>query len=145
MKKPLIIGQAPARGNDGKKPFAGASGARLAILSGVGTSGDDLPEHFTLANLIQKYPGRQGKGDGFDEVIAGRAAMKILSDLIRRNEKRWVLLMGRNVAQCFGQRNRPYLEKFWLTSTNPCLVFPHPSGINRWWNDSANTAAAAAM
>jgi uracil-DNA glycosylase len=144
MKRPMIVGQAPAKGNDGKPPFAGKSGARLARLAGVGDSGDALPHHFKLVNLIEKYPGRGGdKGDLFDREEAGAKAMEVLSDLIRGKQRRWVLLMGRNVARCFGQSDREYLVAFGLTPWAQGLVFPHPSGINRWWNSTADEERAA--
>lgn len=148
MKRPLIIGQAPARGNDGKPPFAGSSGARLAVLSGVGDSGDDLTSHFKLQNLLPYYAGKSGaKGDNFDFIKGRDRALEILADLQKRegDKGRWVLLMGKNVARCFGQRQTPYLVKFHLTKNCPAFVFPHPSGINQWWNTPANVAQAAAV
>jgi hypothetical protein len=53
--------------------------------------------------------------------------------------------MGRNVARSFGQRHTPYLVKFHLVHHCPAFVFPHPSGINRWWNDPHNVSQAASI
>jgi uracil-DNA glycosylase len=140
--KPIIIGQAPARGNEGKPPFAGRSGARLAQLSGVGSSGDILPQHFELYNLIEYYPGKKGKGDEFD-LAEGMAAAKLLkTELFKRYSRTPILLMGRKVRRCMGVNgNWDYLSWFDFGPHIAC-VFPHPSGVNRWWNDPKNTEAA---
>jgi uracil-DNA glycosylase len=139
--KPLIIGQAPARGNDGLLPFAGQSGARLATLAGVGTSGDDLPPHFDLANLLDKWPGKQGKGDAFDMDAAREAAADLTLKLQTAEEPRFVLLMGRKVERAFGWSGLTYLDdNVW--HGNDVILFPHPSGVNLWWNELDNRTAA---
>lgn len=141
--KPLIIGQAPARGNEGKLPFAGASGRRLAQLAGVGDDGDVLRHHFELVNLLREYPGKRGKGDDFDRFKAKDAA----SDLVRvlhYTSPRYILLMGHNVARAFGFRNWNYLENHKIVR-HVWMVFPHPSGINRWWNEPHNEQRAGRM
>ena len=143
--KPLIIGQAPARGNDDKLPFAGASGARLASLAGVGESGDDLPEHFELRNLISKYPGKtgSGKGDAFD-LAAAKLQAGVIMEEIYGSDRRWVLLMGKSVARAFGMGNREYLKPY-AWSMHLFVIFPHPSGVNRWWNNPYNVEQAAGV
>lgn len=144
MIRPLIIGQAPARGNDGLLPFAGRSGARLAYLAGVGTSGDDLPAHFVLTNLLDRYPGKQGsKGDRFDKALGKERAEEIMRVLENPDRySRWVIFMGKTVARAFGFRHHPYLVS-WSWNQHSFIIFPHPSGINRWWNDPANEAQAS--
>lgn len=146
MSLPLIIGQAPARGNDGKPPFSGQSGARLARLAGVGESGDDLPAHFELINLNKKWPGKRvvGKGDQFDMDEAKKRAEKIKLDLEDDSHGRFVLLMGRKVERAMGWRRMNYLEiNTW--GSHAVILFPHPSGVSRWWNDKENVMAARAI
>jgi uracil-DNA glycosylase len=142
VNRPLIIGQAPARGNDDKLPFAGQSGSRLAQAAGVGWTGDSLPAHFELRNLVAKYPGKAGtgKGDRFD-LAAARLQASLMLDEIEQMESRWVLFMGKSVAQAFGIRGKLYLEP-WPWKQHEFVVFPHPSGINRWWNDADNEEEA---
>jgi uracil-DNA glycosylase len=139
--KPLIIGQAPARGNDDKPPFSGQSGARLARLAGVGVSGDVLPEHFDLINLIEAYPGKKGRGDYFDMATAREAAM-LIRDRLRQDPPRLVLLMGRKVKRAMGVNGDvEYLEWFNLEESL-AACFPHPSGLNHWWNEPGNVGLA---
>lgn len=140
---PLIIGQAPARGNDGKLPFAGSSGAKLARMAGVGESGDDLPAHFDMVNLMSLYPGKKSnskKGDDFDLAEAKQIADLLLVTL-QNDPPRWVLLMGRNVAAAFGEPDRAYFDP-WRVQAHRFVVFPHPSGVNRWYNSPTNTDRA---
>lgn len=144
MNRPLIIGQAPARGNDGKLPFAGQSGARLAQLAGVGNSGDDLPRHFDLLNLIEKWPGKSGKGDHFDMDAARAKAGEIARELQTAKESRYVLLMGRKVQTAFGWAGMNYLQEYqW--HDHIVVVFPHPSGVNLWWNDQVHRTEARVL
>lgn len=143
---PLIIGQAPARGNDGKPPFAGASGARLAKLAGVGETGDALPEHFDLVNLNDKWQGKNksGKGDAFNMEQARINAKRIKWRLEHEIDEAFVLLMGRKVERAFGWAGLNYLDtNIWLG--HYVILFPHPSSINPWWNDEENVVAARAI
>jgi hypothetical protein len=55
----------------------------------------------------------------------------------------FVLLAGHRVAAAFGVREG-YLREFVLQGV-PAAVVPHPSGVNRWWNDPANVARASAF
>jgi uracil-DNA glycosylase len=143
---PLIIGQAPARGNDGLRPFAGQSGARLARLAGVGESGDDLPRHFGLVNLLSHWPGKSSKkGDKFDMAQAKINAEDILLGLSNRKPS-YLLLMGRKVQTAFDLKGLEYLHRYRIHRQGfdrHCIVpFPHPSGINTWWNDPENVVLA---
>jgi hypothetical protein len=136
-----MIGQAP-----GRTPgpvLGGRAGRRLAELAGI----DDLSEFFELRNLLDRFPGKAGKGDAFPIVEARAAALRLMPEL---NERR-VILLGRNVASAFPHesvRTAPYL--FWIRtgdewSTTTWLVLPHPSGVNLWWNDPRHVADASAL
>jgi uracil-DNA glycosylase len=147
QQRPLIIGQAPARGNDGLRPFAGKSGARLAQLAGLGDTGDVLWPNFDLLNLMKQWPGKNGtKGDDFDMGEARAAVEDILIGLAVRPPS-YILLMGRKVETAFRIKKLPYLERYALKrkplDRHRVIVFPHPSGINHWWNDAENAARAA--
>jgi uracil-DNA glycosylase len=144
--KPIIIGQTPARGRDDAPAFTSASGARLAKLAGVGTTGDDLQKYFETMNLVSRYGGKakSGKGDKFDLAAAKVEAAEFLEWLKRQDCDRTILLMGRGVAKAFGFGKRQYLEP-WVWTHHVFVVFPHPSGVNRWWNDPWNVHAAERM
>lgn len=143
MSLPLIIGQAPARGSTLRDehgvlvPFQGMSGRRLRSLAGV----DDLTEHFVLWNMFENPADtRPQKGDGFDMATARNIAKGMMLD-IQRMHPPVILLMGRNVEQAFGFRRQPWLKpRRWKGLLFIC--FPHPSGINTWWNDRNNREAA---
>jgi len=129
-----IVGQAPGR--RGGPPLRGPCGARLARLAGL-SGVDELARRHELANLLPRFPGKRGKGDAFPPAEARRAAHGV------RPKHRDVLLLGRHVARAFGV-DRPFFE-WWDLGRWRVAVVPHPSGVSRWWNDSANRARAAAF
>lgn len=124
----LLVGEAPNALGRGRLRNTTYSGRRLAAL-GAG----DVPR----TNVIQRFPGRSGKGASFprDEAVAG------LRRLERRTPKRvaWVF-MGKRVAAAYGWRGE-YFEWGELNGRR-IATFPHPSGINMWWNDPANVELA---
>lgn len=146
MNRPLIIGQAPARGSTRRDeagvliPFQGSSGRRLRALAGV----DNLEEHFVLWNMFEDPADtRTEKGDGFDMTLARIIAKDMIRDIHRINAP-VVLLMGRNVEQAFGFRRGEWLKaRRWKGLL--FIVFPHPSGINTFWNDRRNKEAAGRL
>jgi uracil-DNA glycosylase len=103
MKKILFVGQAPSRDTEGGPPFSGRSGRRLASLCGLAHS--DLPKMFDLANLLDRWPGKAGKGDAFplEEARAGAARLDL-------SGRPLVVLVGRNVARAFGAGGAAYFE-----------------------------------
>lgn len=140
--KPLIIGQAPARGNDDKPAFHGKSGARLAQLAGVGTTGEDLLYHFDTVNLLPRWPGKVGKGDVFDMKVAKLYAGELIH-VLKQEQPRIILLMGRKVRKAMGINGHwEYLELIEAWG-HKVYIFPHPSGVNRWWNDPLNYIRAS--
>lgn len=54
-----------------------------------------------------------------------------------------LILLGRRVAGAFGVE-ADYLA---VVRDHPCVFYllPHPSGLNRWWNDERNCDAARAF
>lgn len=98
---------------------------------------------FRRARLFSKYPGPApgGQGDAFPMKEARRRA-RVLQDRLLSEADR-VVFVGRAVSTAFGFSS-PYLcwEKW---QGRRAAVIPHPSGVNRWWNDADNTAAARAF
>lgn len=138
----LLLGQAPSR-TSGHMPLDGRSGQRLADLSGL----DDVADVFAVGNLLAFYPGRKrGEGDAFPLDLARRNALAMMETLL---EFHAIVLLGRNVARVFGAEKRPYFEwdsglrlQGWCLPT-PTAVFPHPSGVSRFWNESENVENAS--
>jgi hypothetical protein len=98
--------------------------------------------NFDLLNLMAKWPGKSGsKGDDFDMGEARRSVDDILIGLGYRPPS-YILIMGRKVEQAFRIKKLPYLERYAL-KTEPLnrhrvIIFPHPSGINQFWNNREN-------
>lgn len=135
--KPLLVGQAPGQHIvDPDTALGGRSGARLASLCGL--SIEDFLERFERVNLVDYFPGKAGKGDAFPLDIGMRKADEIMAD--PANSGRHIVVMGGAAMMLF-------------RLTGPSLTFaphagalyawcPHPSGVNRWWNDSDNKIRA---
>lgn len=139
--RPLMIGQAPARLGDPDKPCTGPSFRRMARICGATTPAGELRflAQFERTNLLAEFPGSGDgdRGDAFPRRLAERAALQMES----RVRDRLVLLMGRNVAWAFGRKleGAEYFRWEYRLELNATFaVVPHPSGINRWWNDEGN-------
>lgn len=136
--RPLIIGEAPARTGDPRKPLLGRCGNRLARLSGLDLQ--DYARRFARANVLEQWPGKLDKGDAFD-LPAARARAAILRRRFRGG--RLVVLLGHRTALAFGLRSA-YLQRHRVSCAN-VVVLPHPSGINRWWNEPENVRRASSF
>lgn len=129
---------------------------RCAALAVTGTIGYKLgalidPTHlnpvriilpYGRRNLNARWNGKKGKGDVFD-----RAEGRTTADQLRYAPFTHYILLGAEVARAFGVHNNEWLSvipEFGapLGDGNQFLIFPHPSGINTWWNDRENTARA---
>jgi uracil-DNA glycosylase len=147
--KPLFIGEAPSRTSDPKVAFSGRSGQRLANIAGL--SHDEFLRRVDTVNLLGYWPGKRGKGDDLDPFQAAVAATNVLFE--RCVGRKLVFLVGRRVADAFGFRDYDLLSGYIAPSKNifgvrpsmngpTWVVLPHPSGVNRWWNDPANVRKA---
>ena len=134
--RPLIIGEAPARTGDPRRPLLGRTGSRLAALCGLALQ--DYARTFARVNVLERWPGKAGKGDAFDLPEARQRAA-----LLRRRfvGGRLVVLLGRRTARAFGL-DSAYLLPLRLSCAT-VVVLPHPSGINRWWNEPENVRRAS--
>lgn len=139
--KPLIIGQAPGPRSDPDVPLSGRCGERLAALCGIGH--DQFLERFCRVNLIKRFPGKQSKGDAFPIEEARKGAIGLLMTGVFATTK--IVLLGDAVARTFGYASFEYkFHKFYPCRVSPhgIAFCPHPSGVNRWWNDAGNFEAA---
>ena len=129
-----LVGQAPSRRGDPRKPLAGPNGQKIARLAGM--SYDELIA-CRRKHLNTHHSGKRSKGDAFDRANGYVNAGDILLDW--RVER--IVLLGKNVAHCFGFRDVPFLAEIHIYGRR-FLIFPHPSGINRWWNERRNERRA---
>jgi len=122
-RKVIIVGLAPGKSSDEALHPRGMTGKRLADLCGL--SDDEYLDRFTLMNLHPKAD------SGRDQ----EAAKNILPVLRGRR----VVCLGRRVSDSLGT------EMFkWGVSRGGFVgsSMPHPSGLNRWWNNPRNVTRA---
>lgn len=127
--KPLIIGEAPGKNGDASKPIGGRVGARLAACCGL--TMEEFLEAFDRVNLLDEQPQDAPKGMQFNVRLAGKKAKQIEASFAVGQV---VLLLGKRVGAAFGLKRVPYFETLALNHAKVTIV-PHPSGVNRVWND----------
>lgn len=136
--KPLIVGEAPSKKEFTERPIEGRVGARLAACCGLPL--DAFLTHFDRVNLLHVRQDTREKGFEFDAAAAAQVAHAMANTFDSRfelYEGRTVLLLGKRVATAFGAHDR-YFELQHVGTKANVYVLPHPSGVNRWWNDEAN-------
>jgi uracil-DNA glycosylase len=135
--RPLLIGEAPGRSTPPGWPafFGRDRSARVLWQLGFRVSrAADRPGNVDAMNLIDFYPGAKWPTEH-----ARTCAHGLMHSLQARSR---VVLVGRQVARAFGAlESWDWFEWFWLHAdheerTGPRFaIMPHPSGLNRWWND----------
>lgn len=128
--KLLLVGEAPAKSGP-PTPLEGASARLLAGL--VGIEVDQLLEQTERMNLLNYWPGSDGKGGSAFPIAAGRAGFYAM---LHRFGGRRVIFMGR-AADAALPDHQPYFQ--WELQQHGATKFtaarfPHPSGLNRLWN-----------
>ncbi len=132
----VLIGEAPSRTSDPAHPLSGRGFAdKIARLLGVRVS--TYLRAFERLNVLDAWPGKTGaKGTAFPAETAREAAAAMSTALPGRR----VVFAGKRTALAFG-----FVEDYlrWGRCKNfRAAILPHPSGINRWWNDPRNRARA---
>lgn len=136
--RPLIIGEAPSKNETTERPLEGRVGRRLADLCGMTLEG--YLAFFDRINLLHVRQDTKEKGFEFDVAAAEREAARLRnSELLF--QARVVILLGKRVSMAFGVPT-DYFERWWIVEAE-AYAFPHPSGVNRWWNDHANVDRAS--
>ncbi len=140
--RPVFIGQAPSRHGDPTKPLTGSPGRKLAALASM------MPMEFYVStvrtNVLLRYVGASGAGDAFPMTDARSRAVEMVAKLADRV----VVFVGRRVAEVFGCKRSWFdWEEGNFSVGDPMVrcrraVMPHPSGRNRFWNDSRNVQEA---
>ena len=89
-------------------------------------------------NVLEWFPGTAaGTGDRFPMAEAKIRA----GEIARAHRGERAMLLGRAVAAAFGVR-ADYLQARAHDVFEEVVVVPHPSGLNRWWNDPNNERMA---
>jgi hypothetical protein len=70
------------------------------------------------------------------------AAVNATTWRMKDREYDTLILLGAKVRDAFGLRHHDWLDWCEVGTTHMALVLPHPSGLNRWWNDIRNTINA---
>jgi hypothetical protein len=110
-----LVGQAPSRRGDPRKPLAGPNGQKIARLAGM--SYDELIA-CRCRHLNTHYSGKRGKGDAFENAKGYVNAADILMDWhVER-----IVLLGKNVARCFGFRDLPFLAEISISGMAFCTA-----------------------
>jgi hypothetical protein len=129
-----LVGKAPSRRGDPRKPLAGPNGKKIARLAGM--SYEELIA-CRRRHLNTHYSAKRGKDNAFDDAKGYVNAADVLLDW--RVER--IVLLGKNVARCFGFHDLPFLAEIRIYGRR-FLLFPHPSSVNRWWNERRNERRA---
>lgn len=129
--KPIIVGEAPSKNEHPPSPIEGRIGHRLAACTGISFA--EFLERFDRMNLLEVRQDTKEKGFEFDAVAASKSAERLWSNFQRGQI---VLLLGKRVAKAFAVKGEYFVKQ--NVAGADVYVLPHPSGINRWWNDSRN-------
>lgn len=116
--------------------ITGSVGRKLAELAGFDLRKREELRFFASVarrNLNRRFNGKNGKGDAFDRAEALESARRILLEPFHR-----VVLLGEEVARAFGFKFSALEIRKLPNDPRRFLCFPHPSGINLWWNDDFN-------
>lgn len=139
--KPLLVGEAPSKNEVTETPLEGRVGKRLAALCGL--TYEQYLERFDRVNLLHVRQDTTEKGFTFDHAAAGHEAHRLyVAGIVAPG--RIVLLLGWRVARAFsnGFSKLPYFVEHQHGGA-AFYVLPHPSGVNRYWNDPENVARAS--
>lgn len=153
MKPILLIGEAPSRTSDPSLPFHGDPVGCFARYVGRHVFEDVQME---AVNLLNRWPGYdEGGGSRFPEEEARQKVKHLTLD---GSKFSFFLLAGTRVARAFDVQTayfKPVSIKFecaiqsdsggtvnFYPSERFATVVPHPSGINRYWNEPENLCEA---
>lgn len=135
--KPLIVGEAPSKNEDPPTPISGRIGKRLAACAGLTL--EEFLERFERVNLLQVRQDTKEKGFEFDLPAAIESGRLLVE---RIEPGRTVILLGKRVADAVGCA-KDYFEPHRLRNGATLYVVPHPSGVNRWYNEPTNALRMA--
>lgn len=144
--KPLLIGEAPSKNEPLPKPLEGRIGRRLASFAGI--TFEQYLERFDRINLLEVRQDTKEKGFTFNRETARVSAVALIPRIDRYEN---VILLGKRVRDAFGIIKEYFEPHHWkhyesgLYEGTTIYVVPHPSGVNRWFNDPANREKMSAF
>lgn len=154
----ILIGEAPGRGQgDYTRAFEGSrSGAFIKDAFGPAFSANLS----VRINVVQRSQRKSGKGSAFDaerfELAVESTVANALSIAYDADPTDlYLLIAGKRLAKAIGIPSPEYFAEVSLPlkyseyereiGLTSAIVIPHPSGVNRWWNDKANRKVAASF
>lgn len=118
--------------------LTGRGSRRIASLAGIAR--ETYYRETTRTNVV-RHP-----DDWYDSILVEQGAERVR--VMMRDHERTVVL-GRRAAHALRLDDVPLLEwwSWYVDGGGSRLVArcPHPSGLNRWWNDETRTGAARAF
>ena len=135
-----FVGEAPSRTSDPDRPLEGRPMRWLAKVAHLEES--ELRERVRCFNLLSYHPGRTFP------VSRGRLALIELGPKLAEVGVERLVLLGHAVASSFdaGWMSPLVFEKLWVEWAKvDAVLVPHPSGLNRWWNDVENRQLAGVL
>lgn len=130
--KPLLVGEAPSKNEVIPQTLGGRVGKRLAKFAGITIQ--EYLETFDRMNLLIERQDTAEHGFQFDMQQAKENARNLR---LMFPERRRIILLGKRVAEAF-QLPLIYFEE--MRADHIYTIIPHPSGINRWYNEPRNIA-----
>lgn len=129
--------------------LGGRAGNRIADLAGW-VSWRTVQRFLTPVNLLAEWPGPSGTGSAFNVAEARKSATRIMAWTMSEDPFVYLLLCGHRVANAFhpymAAKYPGYFRRMLLSVPGNAEAWawaiPHPSGVNRWWNDPANERRA---
>lgn len=135
--RPLLLGEAPSPHGDATQPLGGRIARRLCNSLGWTYKDpfDRLAESFELRNLFA----RAENAEPWDARVAAEMWQDILRARIHQLRVPFVVVaFGRRVGIALDAGPRGFYE--WQDGPlYSSVVLPHPSGLNRLWNDPATS------
>ena len=144
----LLVGQAPGlRATIVDRPFAGLSGDKLRAWFALGgIAREDFYRKIHFAAVTRCYPGRLpgAKGDRLPSPAEQALCRPWLDGTVRIVKPEVVLLVGLLAIRTYLGRASSLAEVVGTAKVIRgvrYLPLPHPSGVSRWMNESANVEA----
>lgn len=133
----FFLGSAPSKYS--KVPFCGMTGRKLAEMAGVDPG--NFPHVFQTWNIVRQWQGKNGKGDRFQPTRDDVALAYKQIDCSIQLGVTHVIVVGQAGAKAMGVGYKPILQwfpKLVAGRQSQWMVIPHPSGVNRFYNDPSN-------
>ena len=129
--KVLLVGYCPSHSGSPERPLDGpGTGHRLAKLCGL--SHEAYLEKFDRVNLHYDTPLKRDR-------VTRRAGEASATKILRHSLGRSIILLGCEVRDAFDVSEVRSGEWLYIGEETRLSWIPHPSGLNRWYNETDNT------